>query len=141
MANSKFELEMNSIDGDFSNMDIGRWFQSKGFEKIEFNNEKEYISTQGLVDAISFKLIKVESFDTFIKSAFGGSILVFECKVEDDNIKYNCYAPIWLFGIWTIKLKFKKQASYLFRYLKEGYKIKEEFDQYIHSAPKRKQRF
>lgn len=132
---------MNSIDGDFSNMDIGKWFQSKGFEKIKFNKEKEYISTQWVVEAISFKLIKVENFDTFIKSAFGGSILVFECKIESDNIKYNCYAPIWLFGIWTIKLKFKKQASYLFKYLEEGNKIKEEFEQYINSAPKRKQHF
>ena len=132
---------MNSIDGDFSNMDIGRWFRSKGFEKIEFNTKKEYISTEWLVEAISFKLVKVENFDTFIKSAFGGSILVFECKIEEGNIKYNCYSPIWLFGIWTIKLKFKKQASYLFKYIKEGYEIKEEFDRYIYSAPKRKQRF
>lgn len=122
---------MNSIEGDFSNIDIGKWFRSKGFEKIEFRNGKKFLSTHWLNQPISFKLIEVENFTTFVKSAFGGSILVFECKIEEGKIKYNCYSPLWLFGIWNIKLEFKKKATYFFKYLEEGYEIKEEFDIYI----------
>lgn len=122
---------MNSIKGDFSNKNIGKWFRTKGFEKIDFKNEKHFVSTLWIDQSIAFKLIKLEGFDTFIKSAYGGSILVFECKIESDKIIYHSYSPIWLFGIWTKKLKFKKKASYFFKYLSEGYKVKEEFEDYL----------
>jgi hypothetical protein len=134
-GNLKYEIVKNSIEGDFSNIDIGRWFRSKGFEKIEFSNGRKFLSTHWLNQTISFKLIEVENFTTYVKSAFGGSILVFEYKIEDGKLKYNCYSPIWLFGIWNIKLKFKKKATYFFKYLKEGYEIKEAFDLYINKAP------
>jgi hypothetical protein len=134
-GNFKKEIVMNSIEGDFSNIDIGRWFRSKGFEKIEFRNGKEFVITRWLDHPISFKLIEVENFTTFIKSTFGGSLLVFECKIEEGKIEYNCYSPIWLFGIWNIKLEFKKNPTYFFKYLKEGHEIKEKFDLYINKVP------
>ncbi|AFL79616.1 hypothetical protein Aeqsu_0084 [Aequorivita sublithincola DSM 14238] len=122
---------MNPTENHTVHNDVKKWFQSKGFEKVQFNNDKEFFSTDWLAESVSFKLTKVKGFDTFIKSAFGGAILVFEYKIEDNKINYNCYAPIWLFGIWAIKLNFRKKVSYLFQYLKEGYKIKEEFDHFI----------
>jgi len=126
---------MYSIDGNFSNSDIEKWFKNNGFNKIQFGKEKEYLSTQWMAQAVSFKISQFEDFDTFIKSAFGGSILVFEWKVEDTKLTYNCYAPIWLFGIWTIKLQFKIKASYFFKYLKEGYEIQQEFERYLATEP------
>ncbi len=87
--------------------EIASWFKKQGFETAKFNSKVEYITTRYLEQLISFKLKKRKDHTTFYKVGFGGSLLVFECSIENNKINYECYAPIWLFGIWNKKLKFK----------------------------------
>ncbi len=61
----------------------------------------------------------------------GGSLLVFEWKVIEKELYYDCYSPIWLFGIWTLKLEFKPKASWISKYREEGYKIEQAFRAFV----------
>ena len=111
--------------------DLDSWFQKQGFEAIEFEGKKEYISTFWLGQAVTFQLVERDGYTTYWKEAFGGSIIVFEVLNDGKSVKYSGYCPLLLFGLWNMKLSFKEKASKLFQYRKQGYEIEQEFKKYL----------
>ncbi len=122
---------MDKNETNISMADVNAWFEKEGFEKAAFAKNTEYITSHWLGQPVTFKLLKRAGFDTFYKEAFGGSLLVFEVSIRNHTLTYDCYCPILLFGIWTIKLTFKQHANGIFKYRREGYQIREKFEQFI----------
>lgn len=114
-----------------SKADLTGWLEEEGFTKVVFAGSESYLTTYWLGQPVTFKLIRREGAETFYKEAFGGSILVFEIVIQDHTVSYDSYCPILLFGLWNIKLSFKKNAAWLFKYRKEGYEVWERFEQYL----------
>lgn len=122
---------MHPIPSEIRLADLQKWFHKQGFVQAAFEKGRVHISSYWQGESVSFKLTRREGFDTFYKSAYGGSLLVFEVSNQAENRGYDCYCPIWLFGIWTIKLPFKQGAGGAFRYRKEGYQLHEKFKRYL----------
>lgn len=99
------------------------WFKKQKFQLAEFEKEKLYLSTNQMGQTVAFKLTQKPGFDTFYRETKEGALLVFEVQLKDGHLTYHGYCPIWLFGIWTIKLSFKKNAKWPFRYRKEGARV------------------
>ena len=122
---------MNQISAEISPSKLQNWFQKQGFTQSTFQKNREYVTQYGSGRPIAFKLTRREGFDTFYKGAYGGSLLVFEVSLQLDHLAYDCYCPIWLFGIWTIKMAFKPDAGGIFRYRKEGHQMEEKLKRFL----------
>lgn len=122
---------MNTVEVEISPAELDRWFTKKGFEKAEFQKAHEYVSGYWLDQSVSVKLTRREGFTTYYKAAYGGSFLVFEVALQGQTLSYDCYCPIWLFGIWTRKLSFKQDAGGIVKYRKEGYEVEEKFKRFL----------
>lgn len=115
-----------SISPDMNS--IYAWIESHGFKQAEFKKGRDYISTYWGARTIVFKLIERENYRTYYIIGPKGSLIALEIAIEDNKILYDFYSPIWLFGIWTIKLKLKPDAPWYASYLSVGYKIQEKFE-------------
>ncbi|MEZ5056937.1 MAG: hypothetical protein R2879_07835 [Saprospiraceae bacterium] len=103
------------------------FLKQKGFRKVNFEgNAFTYISTFDSGHSISFKIFKKDGLTTLYKPSSGGAIIVFEVN---ENGEFEGYCPIFLFGIWNLKLSFKKNAMWPFLYRKEGFEIREAMQQ------------
>ncbi len=101
------------------------WFKKQKFQLAKFEKGRLYLSTNQMGQTVAFKLTQKPGFDTFYRETQGGALLVFEVQLKDGRLSYHGYCPIWLFGIWTIKLSFKKNAKWPFRYRAEGAGVEE----------------
>ena len=129
MENGRYEINLGGSGLDMKA--IQKWFLKNGFNQAKFENSKVRISTHWLEQTVTFKLTQLEGFDTFYKEAFGGSLIVFEISTSPNSLIYNCYCPLYLFGIWTLKLSFKEKALKIFQYREQGWKIHKNFNQFI----------
>jgi len=122
---------MVEIRSNKTEAELGKWFLKQGFTHLHFEKKSEIISTYWLDHPVTFKLTKREGFNTYYKEAFGGSLVVFEVALQDQKVVYEGYSPMLLFGIWSKKMSFKKEATGLFKYRKEGYEWGEQLKQYL----------
>ncbi len=111
--------------------DLHSWFKRQKFKVADFEKGHQYITTRWKEQPIRFKLTQRDGFDTFYKEAFGGSLVVFEVSLKGKELSYHGYCPIWLFGIWTLKWSFKKEAGRLFKYREEGALEEKRFLQFL----------
>jgi hypothetical protein len=101
----------------------------KGFRKVNFEGKAfTYIATFDSGHSLSFKLFNKDGLTTFYKPSNGGAIIVFEVNENGD---FEGYCPIFLFGIWNLKLSFKKNARWPFLYRKEGFEILKAMQQIV----------
>ena len=126
---AKYEIDLSSTN--INKADIEDWFTRNRFTKIEFSGKKEFLSTFYKGETVGFKIKKIEGFDTFYKESSGGTMLIFEYKIANNKLFYNCYAPLWLFGIWTKKIEFKEETNKRSLHLQEGFKIRQAFESWI----------
>ncbi len=124
-------IPMNLIPANITPSQLQKWFEKQGFTQAAFQKNREYVTNYSGGRAIAFRLTRREGFETFYKGAYGGSLLVFEVAVQNGQLSYDCYCPLWLFGIWTIKLAFKPDAGGIFRYRKEGHQVEEKFKRFL----------
>jgi len=121
--------------GEYAPIDeqaLKKWFQTKGFKPIHFENGKFETLTYWLGSPIYYKLKENhQGYTTFIKQAFGGSLLVFEIKLSETGLDCQSYCPILLFGFKRIELSFKEKSKWITKYRKEGYLILKQFEQFI----------
>jgi hypothetical protein len=122
---------MNRATSGINASGLHSWFYKQGFEQAEFQKGRAYVSRYWQGQPVSFKLTRREGFDTYFKGAHGGSLVVFEVALQGDQVIYEGYCPIWLFGIWTLRLAFKQDAGRLFAYRKEGYLLQEKFQRFL----------
>ncbi len=122
---------MNQTIVNLSNSELKNWFTGEGFVHAEFKNDREYVLNSWNAHSVSVKLTRRTGFDTYYKEAYGGAVLVFEVSNQPNILVYNCYCPIWLFGIWSKKLTFKKNAGLIFKYRSEGYQMEEKFRKFL----------
>lgn len=122
---------MNTYEIEMSPAELAKWFTKQGFEKVEFKKAHEYVSSYWLDQSVSVKLTRRDGFDTWYKVAYGGSFLVFEVALQGHTLSYDCFCPIWLFGIWSRKVSFKKDAGGIVKYRKEGYEFEEKFKRFL----------
>ena len=125
MSKHTYPIPTTADEVDLTTDDLRKWFRSEGFDLVVFDGKNEYVTTFWLNSPVRFNLSKREGYDTFFWEVYGGSLLVFELKLDEGFIEYDCYSPIWLFGIWTIKLNFKRKACSIARYLQEGFEVNE----------------
>jgi hypothetical protein len=116
--------------------DIERWFAGKGFSKATFKKGKDYVSTFWGTRVIGYKLIERPSFATYYSQGPMGSLFVFEVKIESGKLIYDCYSPLWIFGIWNVKMKFRQNAPWWAKYLTVGNNLQLSFENRF--APKSK---
>ena len=131
-------LETFKIDLVNPRIKVKNWFYKQGFNKVNFGNDNNYtVTTYWLNKPVVFKLSEIEGFSTFYTEGSGGGLIVFEVKVEQNVMTYNCYCPILLFGFWNIKLSFKKNAGWITKYRKEGYFLNQKFKEFLKSSERR----
>lgn len=109
----------------------GRWFVKMGFKKAQFEQGKFYYQTFKNGHSVSFKLTIREGHLTYFKETEQGALFVFEVSERDDS--FNAYSPIWLFGFWSLKLKFKEKPMPWAKYLQEGFKLQKLYVDMINS--------
>lgn len=125
---------MQRINVKIASSTIHQWFRSQGFTQVEFENGKTYIAHYWEAGYTSVKLLEKPGFDTYYKESFGGAVIIYDVSVLDGVLVYEGYCPIWLFGFWLIKLRFRKNPIGIFKYLKEGYAIEERFSSFLKSV-------
>ena len=107
------------------------WLGGKGFRVVDFlGKNKLLISTYHLGQTLVFQLAPNEGYTTFIKEGSGGSLIVFEVKAVEGELRYQGYCPILLFGLWPKKLTFKRDAK-LLSFRAEGYMLELELNRWM----------
>ena len=124
-------IKMNRITVNLSNKELKNWFNKEGFRQATFESKYSHVSNYWGGQLISVKLAKKEGFDTFYKGAYGGATLVYDISLLDNELFYECYCPIWLFGMWTKKVSFKKDAGGIFKYRSEGFYTEQRFQFFL----------
>jgi len=120
-----------TIKKAISQRSLNDWFKIKGFKPVDFEKGKFGILTYWLGQPLYFSLKENQGYTTFIKQAFGGSLLVFEIKRTESELDCQCYSPIMLFGYKRIELSFQEKAMWITKYRKEGYHIMKEFEEFV----------
>lgn len=108
--------------------EIERWFANRKFSKAEFKRGKDFTSTMSGNSMIGYKLTERPGFTTYYSEGPMGSLFVFEVKIENGKLYYDCYSPLWIFGIWTVKLDFKQNAPWWAKYLSVGHNLRTLFE-------------
>ncbi len=113
-----------------ANSAIEDFFYERQFIKANFKDGKNiYINNYYKGESTSVKLKPRINYSTFYKNSSHGGALVFEYSLVNGILEYECYTPIWLFGMWVWKLYFKENPISIFKYLKDGFLIEQEFIQ------------
>ncbi len=108
--------------------EIDRWFASRKFSKATFKRGKDFTLTFFGNRTIGYKLTERPGFTTYYSEGPMGSLFVFEVKIDDGKLYYCCYSPLWIFGIWTVKMDFKQNAPWWAKYLSAGHNIRLSFE-------------
>jgi len=116
--------------------ELTSWFVTNGFSLLDFEEGSfETVSTyRG--KPIYHNLKENKGYKTYVKGAFGGSLLVFEVNLKTDKTDIECYAPMQLFGFIRLEKSFTEKASFLTKYKKEGYNYMIEFKHFIENKLK-----
>ena len=112
------------------------WFLQNQFSVAEFDNGIFTLTTgwsfgRGTQGKIFNELHEHPGYTTLYKESIGGALLVFEIRVDGDQMQLECYTPVLIFGIFSKELKFKKKANWLFRCLQKGYNVLTKFKQFV----------
>lgn len=128
----RIQLTTSSRSATERRSQIDRWFSAHGFSRVTFEKGKLRYNTFSMGETIIFKLTERPGHTTYYKESTGGALIVLEVMVNEHAISYDGYCPLLLFGIWSKKLSFKKNASGLFKYRDEGHCIEQKFLEHIH---------
>ena len=109
------------------------WFRAQGFTTAAFENGLRRVSTYRMDELITFKLRERPGYTTFYKETTGGALIVLEVAVGNDQLYYDGYCPLLLFGIWEKKLRFKQDSGALFKYRMEGHTIEQKFVDFVNA--------
>lgn len=122
----------NNLSNSPKNSATADFFFRREFIEANFKNGKNiFVSIYFKGESTSVKLKPRKNYTTFYKTSVHGGVLVFEYTLANGIVEFECYSPIWLFGIRTRKLYFKENPSSIFKYLKEGYLIQQEFINFL----------
>lgn len=106
---------------------LEQWFDRRGFKMATFKRGRLRVST-GIADGmVVFRLRERPGSVTWYKLTDQGALIVFELGVGPAGVAYHGYCPLLLFGIWERKLRFKQDATGLFAYRAEGWRIEQAF--------------
>ena len=112
-----------------------QWLIDNSFKIAEFQNGKfrELFGSysMNLNTAIYYSLIENPGYVTFFNEGKGRSMLVIELMYTNKDLYIETYSSILIFGFIRKEYKFIESPSLLKSYLKEGYHIITEFQNYI----------
>lgn len=99
-----------------------KWFKAQDYKLAEFKKGYFRLVPGSSGSSINYSLKERPGYRTYYRLSFASSLLVFEVKIESNEIAFECYSPLLLFGIVRYELTFIEKASWITQYRKEGYK-------------------
>ncbi|MBL0096195.1 MAG: hypothetical protein IPP46_06580 [Bacteroidetes bacterium] len=131
MDSISHKVNLTSVAATDAISTLRKWFSKEQFTEVAFEKDSVTISTFSMAHLITFKLKRREHYQTFYKETGSGALLVFEVKVAGQQLQYDAYCPLLVFGFWNVKLAFKEKSSWFTSWRKEGFKVHERFQKFI----------
>ncbi len=124
---------MNKSPAEERSAAYTRWFEARGFQIANFKKGRSRVTTYRGGEHIAFRLKERPGYTIYYKETKEGALIVFEVKVNSDRVHFEGYCPLLVFNIWPVRISFKPDARFPFKYRAEGYGIAQDLARYVSS--------